>query len=113
MKCLLLSQRYNKQSSSTGVAERPQVAVGNFSMHKCCKSTEKKWELVSDKNIVEIFSNDIKTLIKEKDQSTSKAQPDEHDNSKKEGDSGTNKSHIEIQHDQQDVHKDVYETQLI
>ena len=108
MKCLLLSQRYNKQSS-TGVAERPQVAV---SMETYGKNKEKKWELVSDKNIVEMFSNDIRTLIKEKDQSTSKAQPDEHENSKKEGDSGANKSHKEMEHNQQDVHKDVSEKHL-
>ena len=71
VKCLLLSQRYNKDDS-TGVAERPQVAVGDFSMEAYGQNEKKRWVLLSDQNIVEIFANDIKTQMIE-----------EHDTSKK------------------------------
>ena len=89
VKCLLLSQRYNKEDS-TGIAERPQVAVGDFSMKEdstgitehpqevvgdfsleaYVKNEEKRWILLSDQNIVEMFANDIKTLIIEEKHDT-------------------------------------------
>ena len=71
VKCLLLSQRYNKDDS-TGAAERPQVAVGDFSMEAYGQNEKKRWVLLSDQNIVEMFANDIKTQMIE-----------EHDTSKK------------------------------
>ena len=70
VKCLLLSQRYNKEDS-TGIAERPKVAVGDFSLEAYGKNEEKRWILLSDQNIVEMFANDIKTLIIDKEHDTS------------------------------------------
>ena len=110
VKCLILSQPYDKNNStSTGVAERPQVAVaterpqavGDFSMQTYGRNEEKKWVLVSDKNIVEMFANDIKSLLNDH---SSQTQSDEHDSSKKEN-SGTHDSHIATQHHQQDFNK--------
>ena len=105
MKCLILSQRYNKENS-TGVAERPLVAVGDFSMQAYRRNEEKKWELISDKNMVEMFANDIKTQMKIYDKSSS-TQSDEHNNSKM-GDNGVHDSRMEIQ--QEDVKQAVSET---
>ena len=110
VKCLILSQPYDKNNStSTGVAERPQVAVaterpqavGDFSMQTYGRNEEKKWVLVSDKNIVEMFANDIKSLLNDHSNQT---QSDEHDSSKNEN-SGTHDSHIATQHHQQDFNK--------
>ena len=108
VKCLILSQPYDKKNStSTGVAERPQVAVsterpqeavGDISMQIYGQNEEKKWKLVSDKNIVEMFANDIRSLLKENDQS-SRTKSDEHDSSKKES-SGTHDSRIVTQRHQ-------------
>ena len=102
MKSLILSQRYNKQDS-TGIAERPLVAVGHFSMQKYGQNEKNKWELISDKNIVEMFANDVKTLMEKDDEST-RTQSDEHNNTKKD-DSGVHNSHIETQRqvDEQNV----------
>ena len=112
VKCLILSQLYDKNNStSTGVAERPQVAVatecpqeavGDFSMQTYGRNEEKKWVLVSDQNIVEMFANDMKSLLKEHDHN-SQAQSDEHDSSKQNRD--THDSHIATQHHQQDFSK--------
>ena len=66
VKCLILSKLYNS-IVSTGIAERPQVAVGNFSKQQFCQDEEKKWELVTDDNIIEMFANDIKSLIEKDD----------------------------------------------
>ena len=72
------------------------------------QNEEKKWELISDTNIVEMFANDIKSLM-EKDNANSRTQSNEHNNSKK-GDSGVHDNHMEVQ--QQDVEQDVSETHL-
>ena len=66
VKCLILSKLYNS-IVSTGIAERPQVAVGDFSMEQFGQSREKRWELVTDNNLIEIFANDIKSLIESDD----------------------------------------------
>ena len=125
VKCLVLSQPYDKNNStSTGVAERPQVAVatehpqeavGDFSMQTYGQNEEKKWVLVSDQNIVEMFANDIKSLLKELDQN-SQTQSDEHDSSKKENtgthdsskkeNTGTHDSSITTQQDFTKTHSD-------
>ena len=76
-------------------------------MQRFGQNEKNKWELISDKNIVEMFANDVKTLMK-KDDESSKTQSDEH-NSKKE-DSGIHDSHMEIQ--QQIVEQNVSETCL-
>ena len=62
--CNILSKPY---IVSTGIAEWLQVAFGNFLMQQFCQDEEKKWELVTDDNIIEMFANDIKSLIEEKD----------------------------------------------
>ena len=108
VKCLILSQSYDKNNStSTGVAERPQVAVsterpqeavGDFSLQTYGRNEEKKWKLVSDKHIVEMFANDIRSRLKENEQS-SRTKSDEHDSSKKES-SGTHDSRIVTQRHQ-------------
>ena len=41
VKCLILSKLYNS-IVSTGIAERPQVAVGDFSMEQFGQSREKR-----------------------------------------------------------------------
>ena len=74
------------------------------------RNEEKKWELVSDENIVEMFANDIKSLMEKYDES--RTQSTQRDNRKKGGDSATTHSHIEIQHNEQEVHEDVNETHL-
>ena len=66
VKSLILSKLYTS-TVSTGIAERPQVAVGDFSMEQFGQSQEKKWELVTDNNLIEIFANDIKSLIERDD----------------------------------------------
>ena len=75
VKCLVLSQRYDENTVSTGVIERPhiamrhsEVAVGDFSAQKFGKNKEKRWELVrDDKNdkIVVLFANYIKSKMKD------------------------------------------------
>ena len=75
VKCLILSQLYDS-IVSTGIADRPQVAVGQVLMQQFVKDPqvtvgeqqvrqheEKKWKLVTDDNIVEMFANDVKSLI--------------------------------------------------
>ena len=66
VKSIILSMPYNS-IASTGIAERPQVAVGDFSTQKFCQDERKRWKLVTDDNIIEMFLNDIKSLIKEDD----------------------------------------------
>ena len=107
VKSLILSQRYHKQES-TGIAERPQVAVGDFSMQTYGQNEDKKWELISDTNIVEMFANDIKSVM-EKGDERSRTPSNEHKNNKK-GDSGVHDNCMEVQ--QQDVEQDVSETHL-
>ena len=64
--CLILSKLYNS-IVSTGTAERPEVAVGDFSTQQLCQDEKKKWKLVTDDNIIEMFKNDIKFLIEKDD----------------------------------------------
>ena len=74
VKCLVLSQPY-ENTDSTGVIERPHIAmghseaaVGDFSAQKFGKNKEKKWELVrDDKNdkVVTLFANYIKSKMKD------------------------------------------------
>ena len=74
VKCLVLSQPY-ENPDSTGVIERPHIAMGHseaamgdFSAQKFGKNKEKKWELVrDDKNdkIVTLFANYIKSKMKD------------------------------------------------
>ena len=60
MKCLILSQVYDKDKPySTGIAERTQIAFQQFGKN------EGKWELVSDEKIIEMFAEEIK-YIKQK-----------------------------------------------
>ena len=68
MKCLLLAQPYNS-TVSTGTAERPQVAVGDFSVTQFGHdhSSKHNWVLVNNENTVELFANDIKSLMREID----------------------------------------------
>ena len=71
VKCLILSKLYNS-IASTGIAELPQVAVGDFadcpqsvvgdfSAQQFCQDEKKKWKLVTDD------ANDIKSLIEKDD----------------------------------------------
>ena len=75
VKCLILSQLYDS-IVSTGIADHPKVAVGQFLMQKfvkdpevtvgeqqVCQDVEKRWKLVTDDNIIEMFANDVKSLI--------------------------------------------------
>ena len=58
MKCLILSQVYDKDKPySTGIAECPQIAFQHFGKNKG------KWELVSDKNKIQMFAKEIKYII--------------------------------------------------
>ena len=58
MKCLILSQVYDKDKPySTGIAECPQIAFQHFGKNKG------KWELVSDENIIQMFAKEIKYII--------------------------------------------------
>ena len=93
MKCLVLAQPYNS-TVSTGTAERPQVAVGDFSITQFGHdhSSKNNWVLVNNENTVELFANDIKSLMHEIDlsegistiQSTSVAKTEEKDDSVRE-----------------------------
>ena len=66
MKCLVLAQPYDS-TVSTGTAERPQVAVGDFSITQFGHdhSSKNNWVLVNNENTVELFANDIKSLMHE------------------------------------------------
>ena len=77
VKCLILSKLYDS-IASTGIAERPQVAVGDFaecpqsvvgdfSAQQFCQDEKKKWKLVTDDDFIEMFANDIKSLIEKDD----------------------------------------------
>ena len=93
MKCLVLAQPYNS-TVSTGTAERPQVAVGDFSITQFGHdhSSKNNWVLVNNENTIELFANDIKSLMHEIDlsegistiQSTSVAKTEEKDDSVRE-----------------------------
>ena len=72
-KCLVLGHPY-KSIVSTGAVERPQVAVGDFSITQFGQASENTWELVNDDRTIEMF--DIKALLLEDDDS-SKKQSDE------------------------------------
>ena len=77
VKCLVLAQQY-KSKGSTGIVERPLLAVGtldqsttidiqsveavgHFSVQQFGQGSKKKWELVNDDDIIEMFANDIKS----------------------------------------------------
>ena len=68
MRCLVLAQTYDS-TVSTGTAERPQVAVGDFSITQFGHDHNSKnnWVLVNNENTVELFANDIKSLMHEID----------------------------------------------
>ena len=93
MKCLVLAQPYDS-TVSTGTAERPQVAVGDFSITQFGHdhSSKNNWVLVNNENTVELFANDIKSLMHEINlsegistiQSTSVAKTEEKDDSVRE-----------------------------
>ena len=93
MKCLVLAQPYDS-TVSTGTAERPHVAVGDFSITQFGHdhSSKNNWVLVNNENTVELFANDIKSLMHEIDlsegistiQSTSVAKTEEKDDSVRE-----------------------------
>ena len=104
VKSLILSMPYNS-IASTGMAERPQVAVGDFaecpqvvvgdfSTQQFCQDEKKKWKLVTDDDFIEMFANDIKSLIEKDDamkaqqnkevEDTNKAQDGTHPGSSKE-----------------------------
>ena len=91
VKCLLLCQPYNS-IVSTGIVECPQVAVGQFLMQKFGEHPEefgqndievKRWKLVTDNNTIEMFANDIISLI-ERDDARKKQLHNEALNSSKE-----------------------------
>ena len=100
VKCLVLSKLYDSLVS-TGIAERPQVAVGDFvecpqsvvgdfSAQQFCQDEKKKWKLVTDDDFIEMFANDIKSLI-EKDDAMKTQQNKEVEHSK-EAKNGTHPS---------------------
>ena len=85
VKCLILSKLYDS-IASTGIAERPQVAVGDFSAQQFCQDEKKKWKLVTDDDFIEMFANDIKSLIEKDDaMKTQQNKEVEHNNEAQDG----------------------------
>ena len=68
VKCLILSHPY-ESNSSTGCAESPQIAIGEFSMSQYGQLKEYRWELVNDEKMIEKFANEVRSLIEEQENS--------------------------------------------
>ena len=66
VKCLILSHPY-ESDSSTGCAESPQIAIGEFSMSQYGQLKEYRWELVNDEKMIEKFANEVRSLIEEQE----------------------------------------------
>ena len=84
VKCLVLSKLYDS-IVSTGIAERPQVAVGDFSAQQFCQDEKKKWKLVTDDDFIEMFANDIKSLIEKDDAMKTQNKEVEYNNEAQDG----------------------------